>query len=141
MTITGNRIEWNRENGIRITSSGFYNITGNYFDRSGGPAILLSQIGGNMNCIFTVTGNIIYRSGKPEWTTDPLDSAHVRFINVRGLTFTGNSMCVGQDDGYKGQFSPMYGIVIEKLTDCVIANNTLHIGALKKTHPRYGSAW
>jgi hypothetical protein len=129
ITMTGNRIEWNHGGGIRVQGGGHYNITGNYIDRSGGPAIaLLPRDGGPCNC-FAVTGNVIYRSGKPEWTTEDLDSAHVRFEQAHGLTFCGNSMCVGQDDG-GGSMSPRYGIVVRALKNSVIANNTLNIGAL-----------
>ena len=36
ITMTGNRIEWNGNSGIRILGGSHYNITGNYIDRSGG---------------------------------------------------------------------------------------------------------
>ncbi|MCX5659898.1 MAG: right-handed parallel beta-helix repeat-containing protein [Planctomycetota bacterium] len=130
VTMTGNRIEWNAKGGIHVAGGGHYNITGNYIDRSGGPAIhLTTRDGGPCNC-FTVTGNVIYRSGKPEWTTSDLDSAHVRLEGAHGLVFVGNSMCVGMDDG-GGKSSPQYGIVLKDLRNAVIANNTLHIAALK----------
>ncbi len=38
-------------------------------------------------------------------------------------------MCVGQDDG-NGINSPEYGIVLHRLKNCIIKDNTLHIGAL-----------
>jgi len=130
-TLTGNRIEWNRGGGIRIAGGGHYNITGNYVDRSGGPGIALLPDGDSFcNCI-TVTGNVIYRSGKPEWTgKDEFDSVHARLEGAHGLVFVGNSMCVGQDDG-GGSMSPQYGIVLRRLKNAVIANNTLNIGAIK----------
>ena len=77
-----------------------------------------------------MTGNIIYRSGKPERTgADPLESAQVRLECCHGLTFTGNSMCVGQDDG-NGIYSPHYGLVLRNLKNSVVKDNSLHIGAL-----------
>jgi hypothetical protein len=129
VTMTGNRIEWNHHGGIRIYGGSHYNITGNYLDRSGGPGISLHPRAGAPCMCLTITGNVIYRSGKPEWTTEPYDSAHVRFVGVHGLVFSGNSMCVGQDDG-GGVNSPEYGIVLQDLKNCVIRGNTLHLGAL-----------
>ena len=41
ITMTANRIEWNRKAGIEIHAGNSYNITGNYIDRSGGPGIKL----------------------------------------------------------------------------------------------------
>jgi len=131
-TLTGNRIEWNRGGGIRILGGGHYNITGNYIDRSGGPglALLPGEGGGPCNCI-TVTGNVIYRSGKPEWTGgDEYESAHVRLEGGHGIVFVGNSLCVGQDDG-GGVMSPRYSIVLRALKNAVVANNTMNIGSLK----------
>ena len=131
ITMTGNRIEWNKGGGIHICGGSHYNITGNYIDRSGGPAIrLLPRDNSPCFCI-TVTGNVIYRSGKPEWTskTDALESCHVRFEGCRGLVFSGNSLCIGQDDG-GGLNSPQYGLVLRGLRNSIIKDNTLHIGAI-----------
>jgi hypothetical protein len=41
VTLTANRIEWNRGGGIVIRGGNHYNVTGNFFDRSGGPGIWL----------------------------------------------------------------------------------------------------
>ena len=132
VTMTGNRIEWNKGGGIQIRGGSHYNITGNYIDRSGGPGIcLMSREDGAPCFCFTVTGNVIYRSGKPEWTTDDLASSHVRFEECRGLVFSGNSMCQGQDDG-GGKMSPSYGMVLCGLKNSIIKDNTMHIGALKE---------
>ena len=133
VTMTGNRIEWNAGGGIRIYGGGQYNITGNYIDRAGGPGITIAGQGeGNPSNCITLTGNVIYRSGKPEWTstTDEFESCHVRIEDSRGVVFTGNSMCVGMDDG-GGVNSPFYGIVLHNLKNCIIQNNSLHIGAIK----------
>lgn len=129
VTMTANRIEWNHGGGIRICGGSHYNITGNYIDRSGGPGIsLLPREGAPCLCI-TVTGNVIYRSGKPEWTAGGYDSAHARLEGVHGLVFSGNAMCVGQDDN-GGLNSPEYGIVLRGLKNAVVKDNALHMGAL-----------
>jgi hypothetical protein len=133
-TLTGNRIEWNREGGIVIYGGSHYNITGNYIDRSGRCGIALLPGENKRNCeTLTITGNVIYRSGKPEWgRSDEYDSAHVRFESVKGLVFTSNSLNSGRDDGGKGSYSPDYGIIIKGLESSVIKDNVQHLGALKQ---------
>ena len=65
VTLTGNRVEWNRKGGICVYGGIKYNITGNYVDRSGNSGLEM------VDCSdIAVTGNVIYRSGKPEWN-DP----------------------------------------------------------------------
>jgi len=132
-TLTGNRIEWNRSGGIVICGGNHYNVGNCYIDRSGGPAISLLPRGETPCSIISVTGSVIWRSGKPEWT-DKGDhsSAHVHFEHVHGLTFTGNAMSVGRDDGGRGEWSPDFGIVYGRLENSVIAGNTLHDGAHKE---------
>ncbi len=131
-TLTANRIEWNAGGGIRIEGGSTYNLTGNWIDRSGGPGIALMPRPGAPCSNIAVTGNVINRSGKPETTgADDLDSSHVRIEEAHGVTFVGNTMCVGQDDG-GGSFSPRYAIVLRALKNCVIANNVMNIGALKE---------
>ncbi len=133
ITMTGNRIEWNREGGIICQGGTHYNITGNYIDRSGGPGIYLRARGDIRCTVFAITGNVIFRSGKPEWCPDDeYASAHVRFEQVDGLVFTGNTMNVGRDDNGKGQFSPRYGIVYSGLGNSIIKDNVLHLGVLKE---------
>jgi len=133
-TLTGNRIEWNREGGIIIQGGSHYNITGNYIDRSGRCGIKLLPGEGNRNChTIALTGNVIYRSGKPEWgQRDEFDSAHVRFEYARGIVFTGNAMNSGRDDGGKGTYSPDYGMVIKGLECSIVKDNVLFNGMLKQ---------
>lgn len=133
-TLTGNRIEWNREGGIIIRGGSHYNITGNYIDRSGRCGIALLPGDNNKSCeTLAITGNIIYRSGKPDWgKEDDYDSAHVRFEAVKGLVFTGNAMNSGRDDGGQGSYSPDYGMVLKGLESSVIKDNVQHNGALKQ---------
>ena len=133
-TLTGNRIEWNREGGIIIYGGSHYNITGNYIDRSGRCGIALLPGKGEGSCqTLAITGNVIYRSGKPEWgKQDDYDSSHVRFESVKGLVFTGNALNSGRDDEGKGSYSPDYGIVLKGLESSIIKDNVQHNGAIKK---------
>lgn len=134
VTVTANRIEWNRQGGIVLYGASHYNITGNYVDRSGGPGIALRPRGKeNAPCFcHTITGNVIYRSGKPEWAQDKPaeDSCHILLDTAHGVSCVGNSMSIGQDDS-GGTNSPDYGIVLRNLQNCVIKDNTMHIGFLK----------
>ncbi len=133
ITITANRIEWNAIGGIIINGGGHYNINGNYLDRSGGPAISLLPTADKKwpSCVFAITGNVIYRSGRNA-PADDITSCHVRFERAHGVSFTGNTMCVGQDDSGQGPHSPCYGIVVRALKNCIIEGNTLHCGAMKE---------
>jgi hypothetical protein len=133
-TLTGNRIEWNREGGIAIYGGSHYNITGNYIDRSGRCGIALLPGEKQRGCeIITITGNVIYRSGKPEWgRQDEYDSSHVRFESSKGLVFTGNALNSGRDDEGQGSYSPDFGIVLKRLESSVIKDNVQFRGALKQ---------
>lgn len=132
-TLTGNRIEWNARGGIAIHGGSHYNITGNYIDRAGRCGIALLPRNETRCSTLAVTGNVIYRSGRPDWgKDDDFDSAHARFDSVAGLVFSGNSLNAGRDDGGKGQWSPDYAIVLRKLENCVIKDNVMHGGALKE---------
>lgn len=130
VTMTGNRIEWNRKSGILLAGANHYNITGNYIDRSGGPAISLMEQEKRPVRHVAITGNVIYRSGKYAALDTP-DSAHVRMVGAKSVVMTGNSFSVGRDDGGKGTYSPTNGIVVERLENCVVKDNVLHDGALK----------
>lgn len=133
ITMTGNRIEWNTGGGIFIYGGSHYNITGNYIDRSGGAGISFLPKGERTGKVISITGNVIYRSGKPEWTkADSYDSCHVRFEGVKGLVFTGNTMNVGRDDAGLSEFSPNFAIVYGSLTDSVIKDNVMFEGALRE---------
>ena len=132
-TITGNRIEWNARGGLILKSGSHYNITGNYFDRSGGPAVSLLGTEQSPCQAITLTGNLIYRSGAPDWgtVTEESLSTHIRFEGVRGVTFVGNTMNVGRGDGGKGSWSPDHAMVLKDCAQTVIASNTMYHGALK----------
>lgn len=121
VTMTGNRIEWNALDGISIQNGSHYNITGNYIDRSGKSGIHIEN-SHTVSC----TGNIIYRSGKSR--ENDRTAAQCVLKNCCGISFTGNSMKHGRDDGNAGTITPAYAMSISSLTDCVIANNTMYKG-------------
>ena len=129
-TLTGNRIEWNRE-GILIAGGDGYNITGNFFDRAGACGLALLK-GRDGPCEqMTISGNFVKRSGKSA-QADTYDSSQIRIEGGRGITCCANNLQVGRDDGGEGTWSPSYGIVYKGLEHCVISNNVLHKGAIKE---------
>ena len=131
VTMVGNRIEWNRIGGIVIHGGSHYNVTGNYIDRCGGSAIALLKRGDKPTEQFSISGNLVYRSGK--WSDlDADECCHVRLDGCSGVTLVGNTMVVGRDDRGEGEWRPSYGIVFGGLSNCVIKDNTLHRGALKE---------
>jgi hypothetical protein len=134
-TFTGNRIEWNHEAGVRVRGGFAYQFTGNYIDRSGGPGLVfepwLTQRPFNEH--ISLTGNIIYRSGKYATPNDPpRRNSQIVFDAVKGLSFTGNTLMIGQDDKHGGAFTPAYGMVLHNLHDAVITANNLHRGAQRE---------
>ncbi len=122
-TITGNRIEWNHGGGIRIGPeySDNLQITGNFFDECFGPAIWID--GRSHHCI-SITGNTFRRSGR-ECANRPDESCHLRLGNVRGLTVTGNAMVAGKTGPRSPDAHPRCAMILERLTDSVIAANAL----------------
>lgn len=132
-TFTGNRVEWNKGGGFVSHGGRNYNITGNYFDRQGGCAIDLQPYGDVPCRGFSITGNLFYRSGKPDFRKlEPHESSHVRIENGRGIVLTGNTFAAGQDDKQRGIWSPDYGIVVKNLGDCVIKDNVMYEGVMKE---------
>jgi hypothetical protein len=133
VTATGNRVEWNRVGGIVIPCGDTMNITGNYFDRSGGPALKLGAANGSIDSV-TVTGNLLNRSGKPgEGLETEEENSHVLMERCVNVTFTGNTMRRGRDDGDQGVWSPDTCMVIKDCDYCVFANNVMHHGSMKRT--------
>lgn len=135
-TFTGNRIEWNQEAGILLLGGAQHQLTGNYFDRTGGPGIRIGRNHRISSCI-SVVGNVIYRSGKPEHLPAGEYASCQAFLeDCQGLVFQGNSMQVGLDKGDivdgVGRLSPEYGIVCRRLTSSIIKDNVLHEGALRE---------
>ncbi|MEJ2006692.1 MAG: glycosyl hydrolase family 28-related protein [Acidobacteriota bacterium] len=131
VTMTANRIEWNGKENILIAGGNGYNITGNFLDRAGTSGIALVARGKTPCSEMTITGNYFRRSGKYADAAS-YSSSQIRMEDVEGITCVGNSLRAGQDDGSHGVWSPSYGIVCKNATACVIANNVLHRGAIKK---------
>ncbi|HTW46427.1 MAG TPA: right-handed parallel beta-helix repeat-containing protein [Acidobacteriaceae bacterium] len=137
VTFTANRSEWNTEENMVIVGGDGYQITGNFFDRAGTVGIALrknpqSESWNKGPCTqFAITGNFVKRSGKFA-NAGTHDSAQIVLEGAAGVTCTGNVLQSGRDDGNQGVWSPSEGIVYQGLEDCVIANNTLHNGALRR---------
>jgi hypothetical protein len=137
VTFTANRIEWNHEENMLVTGGDGYQITGNFFDRAGTIGVALrknpqSESWNKGPCTqFSITGNFIKRSGKFAKPDTP-DSAQILLDGSTGVTLSGNTLQSGRDDGNEGLWSPSYGIVVQNLENCVVANNVLNIGALRQ---------
>lgn len=136
VTFTANRVEWNYGAGLEIHGGDHYNITGNFFDRSGGPAIDIKDRDGVHASQITMTGNIFYRNGKPARCGDqPYDSSHVRIRKARGLVMTSNVGEVAADDPNSSESdltSPDYGVVIGELENSIVKDNIFDRGFKKE---------
>jgi hypothetical protein len=130
VTFIGNRIEWNAKENFVIVGGDGYQISNNFFDRAGTVGIAIHKSNWGPAQI-SITGNLIKRSGK---NADPNshDSAQVLIENAKGVTFTGNTIWAGRDDGNKGLWSPSFGIIYQGLENCIIRDNVLHEGALRQ---------
>lgn len=131
ITATGNRVEWNGTGGFQFLFGDSYNFTGNFFDRSHGPAV---ELGGNKRVsLITLTGNIFRRSGAYiEQKPEDVRCCHVRCKNCSDMTVTGNTMRVGRNDGGGGVLSPEFGMILKDCEGCIIKDNTLINGARKE---------
>ncbi|WOO41015.1 right-handed parallel beta-helix repeat-containing protein [Rubellicoccus peritrichatus] len=136
VTFTANRVEWNFTAGIVVHGGDHYVINNNFFDRHGGPAIDLTDRDGVPSSQITVTGNILYRNGKPDRCGDGLyDSSHIRCSNAEGVVITSNVCQAFKDDStcpVADGASPDWGIVISKLNNAIIKDNILHHGYKKE---------
>ena len=137
VTATGNRVEWNSQAGFKFGAGSHVNVTGNYFDRTFGPALWLGEEDGGSFRDTTVTGNIFYRGGCPDRCPDgqfkyEYESSHVYLARAVNVTITGNTLKWGVNDGGGGTKSPAYGIVVRN-SDCIIAqSNVMHEGYTKQ---------
>lgn len=136
MTLTGNRIEWNHKGGIYIKNAKLWQMTGNYFDRNGGPGVYIApgtDITPDMDprwiklyCnSITLTGNIFYRNGA-EMPVD--ESCHLYMEECYNITVSCNTFLAGKHDNNEGASAPEYGIVIKRLKGCIISQNSLYGG-------------
>lgn len=134
ITATGNRVEWNRGGGFLLPAGTTVNLTGNYFDRSFGPALRLGSPEGSFEHA-SVTGNVFYRSGCPERAPDfgELDDTHVLLENVSNVTLTGNVFRAGENDGGGGIRSPDYAVTVRRADSVVISANAMKNGALLRS--------
>lgn len=124
VTATGNRVEWNHAGGFAMRNAVHWNITGNYFDRSGGPSLAILE-GNNPdnphNYNLTVTGNIFNRSGA-DFGLGLEDKylCHMLVEDTYNLTCVGNTMRIGLDDFGTGNVSPKYGYVLDRVASSEI---------------------
>lgn len=134
LTLTGNRVEWNRRAGFRFASGSAANITGNYFDRTFGPALWLGDINGAQFADCAVTGNFFYRGGCPDGMkfADKYEGSHVLLDRVKNLTLTGNTFRIGENDGGGGTKSPDYGVILRNSEATVVQSNVLGNGYLRE---------
>lgn len=136
VTFTANRVEWNYGPGMVICGGSHYNITGNYFDRSGGPGIALRGRDGVPSSQITVTGNVLYRNGKPERDHPmPHGSSHIDCQEARAVLISGNVCEVAADDpnsDHADKPSPDYGMILGRLNNCIVKDNIFDNGYLKE---------
>lgn len=79
---------------------------------------------------FTVTGCLFRNNGARRKDDDPAN-CHVSLANVRGVVFTGNAFRIWQNKHMDRPW-PRNGLRLEKLRECVIANNALYHSASHK---------
>ena len=81
----------------------------------------------------SVTGNLIYRSGKPKSVPfdEEYDSAHVRMTKADNVVLTGNTFRLGCDDGGVGVWSPSYCVVIKDCKQCIVRDNVWNRGSIE----------
>lgn len=137
LTFTGNRIEWNCLAGFRLYNPINVNITGNYFDASGGYGLDLNNPRGKRAIGMTVTGNIFYRSGMPKKMIEKPEhfSAHMCLSRIMNSVITGNVFYYGMDDeGNRDMLCPQCAIITHKLQNCIIKDNSLMNCAKNQVH-------
>lgn len=135
LTITGNRIEWNKGGGICTVSGDSLSINNNFFDRSGGAAVSLRGDSKNGIKDVTVTGNIFRRNGKQNFGEfdDKRNSSHIYAENIENTVISANVFKYGQDDGRTGMFTPDYCISLKNAENSVITSNSMHNGCMTDT--------
>lgn len=131
ITATGNRVEWNKTGGFIFERGDSFNITGNFFDRTFGPALELGSEEGVVN-LLTCTGNIFRRGGayENEPHSDKYRSCHLLLNHCTACVFTGNTMKVGEGDGGIPPISPDYGIIMKNCETCILKDNVMRDGSL-----------
>lgn len=123
ITLTGNRIEWNGLGGIVCKNAYRFSISGNTIDHTGYEAMKFED-----SNTLAINGNVIWRPGKPyelALREDEYSLSAVRFRGVRGVSFTGNTIHAGLEDGDGGIWTPDYGLVLEGISFSNITGNSL----------------
>ena len=136
VTITANRIEWNRLGGIVLEGSAdSIQICNCTFDRNFGPGIEFNLTPWKgAGAAGAINGNIFRRNGY-QCEKEPEASVHLYLRHVRGIAVTGNSFCGAphpQDVRLKHPPSPLNGILLDGLVESVVANNSLYKAAIQK---------
>ena len=131
VTATGNRVEWNGMGGFWFKNGDSVNLTGNFFDRSFGPAIKLGDGGHFKDC--AITGNVFRRSGAPDRQAfaTAYESSHVYLDGVSNISLVGNTFAWGVDDNGGGTRSPDYSIYLANADAVVVQGNVMKNGAVK----------
>jgi len=124
IVVNGCRIEHNQEGGLTVNRHyGMHlQITGNLFCSDHGPAIEILE--GNARAI-TITGNTIRNAGRGQ-AGHPERDCQLRCLGVQGLTVTGNAFHI------VWQHAPATGMILHRLVDSVVANNTLFKAATRE---------
>lgn len=129
ITATGNRVEWNRTAGFWFDRGDSFNFTGNFFDRTYGPALKLGSADGEFN-LASCTGNVFRRSGAYDMPhKDKYWGSHLMLENCTGCVFTGNTMKVGAGDGGTMPISPDYGVIMKGCKETILKDNAMRNGA------------
>lgn len=138
MTVTASRFEWNRKGGIVSAMFDDSTITGNWFDRNGGPAI---DVGHHHARNISISGNTFRRNGRPrtEPTPEserpfdsPYENSHIFIRNAKNVTITGNTFSIGQDDNQVGVFSPDYSVIYDNCRGLCLTGNAMFEGCIKE---------
>lgn len=123
-----NRVEWNAVAGFKFINPIGITISGNAFDASGGPAIDLNNPVGTRSINVTVVGNNFSRSGMSTIRTKTSGpSCHLHIERAINVLVQSNSFYHGFDDeGNRATLCPQTGIIIGRLSDCIIKDNLLN---------------
>jgi hypothetical protein len=133
ITATGNRIEWNRVAGVWLRGGSCVNFTGNYFDRSFGPALRLGAPDGGFSDA-SASGNVFYRSGCPDGMNFACDDekSHILLEHARNAAISGNVFRTGVNDDGGGTRSPDYAIVMRSCENVELSGNATAGGFMVK---------
>ena len=132
VTVTANRIEWNKIAGVLLYHSDTMQINGCSIDHNFGPSVML------VDCTaVTVTGNLMRSSG-----ADRLDdmSCHMRLVRCKGISASANSLhgWFGRTEHKFIAPTPFYGIVADTLVGSTVTDNAMFESCSKEAIRDYG---